>query len=359
MRRPRRLRRLRTLLRRARTPLRFGLRATVAAVLAWLAVDLAGLTQGYWAVLTAILVLQTTIGASLEAGLWRLLGTLIGGAIGFLGALAVLYGWLGEVWAVALAVLLLAPLASSRQAFRIAPVTAIVVMLSDPSHAHALEAATHRVLNIALGSVIALTVALLVFPARAHAGLGPAASRVLRQMALGLRLSLVRPPEPEALRRVQDRIRQSLVALETLAREARHERSAFLTDGKDPDALVRTLRRLRSDLAIVARVTQRPWAAGLAERLDPPLRRLGRAVNSQMLALAHFAAGKRPQPPLDGVVAAQAAYGAAFQGVRDQGLLRGLPTEEVAGLFTLGFLYDQVRKELEQLAQRLAELRRP
>ena len=58
-------------------------------------------------------------------------------------------------------------------------------------------------------------------------------------------------------------------------------------------------------------------------------------------------------------MAAQAAYGAAFQGVRDQGLLRGLPTEEVAGLFTLGFLYDQVRKELEQLAQRLAELRRP
>ena len=43
MRRPRRLRHLRTLLRRARAPLRFGLRATVAAVLAWLAADLAGL----------------------------------------------------------------------------------------------------------------------------------------------------------------------------------------------------------------------------------------------------------------------------------------------------------------------------
>lgn len=358
MRWPRRLRRFRTLLRRSRAPLRFGLRATVAAVLAWLAADLLGLTQGYWAVLTAILVLQTTIGASLEAGLWRLLGTLLGGGVGFLGALAVLYGWLGEAWAVALAVLLLAPLASSRQAFRIAPVTAIVVMLSDPSHAHALEAATHRVFNIGIGSVIALAVALLVFPARAHSGLGPAASRVLRQMALGLRLSLVRPPEPDALRRVHDRIRQSLAALEALAREARNERSAFLTDGKDPDALVRTLRRLRSDLAIVARVAQRPWAPGLAERLEHPLRRLGRAVNSQMLVLAHFAAGKRPQPALDAVAAAQAVYAEAFQGVRVEGLLRGLPTDEVAGLFTLGFLYDQVRKELEQLAARLGELRR-
>ncbi len=354
---PRRLRQLRGFFRRSRAELRFALRATIAAVLAFEASRLFALTQGYWSVLSAILVLQATIGASLEAGLWRLVGTLVGGAVGFLGAVAVLYGWLSDLAALALGVLLLSPLASGRPAFRIAPVTAVVVMLSDPGHAHALEAATHRALNIAIGSVIAVAVALLVFPARAHAGLGPAAGQVLRQMALGLRLALARPPEPEAQRRVQDRIRQSLGRLETLAREARHERNAFLTDGADPDALVRTLRRLRSDLAIVARAMQRPWPAAVSERLDGPLRALSRAVNSQMLALAHAAAGKQALPSLDEVDRARVLYDEAFQAARTAGVTRPLPTEDLAGLFTLGFLFDQVRKELEQLAARLAELK--
>ncbi len=355
---PRRIRRLKGFLRRSRAEARFALRATISAVLAYEASSLLELTQGYWAVLTAILVMQTTVGASLEAGLWRLLGTLIGGAVGFLGAVAVLYGWLDDLLALALGVLLLAPLASGRPAFRIAPVTAVVVMLSDPAHTHALEAATHRAFNIGIGSLIAVVVALTVFPARAHAGLGPLAGQVLRQMALALRLALAQPPEPDAQRRVQDRIRLSLGKLEVLAREARHERSAFLTDAADPDALVRTLRRLRSDLVIVARAMQRPWPPTVRERLDQPLRALSRAVNSQMLGLAHAAAGQRAMPALDEVDRTRALYDEAFQAARAAGVTRVLPMEDLGGLFTLGFLFDQVRTELQQLAARLAELQR-
>src|SRR5919109_1292642 len=69
-----------------RTPeLRLAVRVTTAAVLAFALAKLLGFAHGYWAVITAIIVMQTSVGGSLKAAVDRLLGTMAGALYGAAG----------------------------------------------------------------------------------------------------------------------------------------------------------------------------------------------------------------------------------------------------------------------------------
>jgi Fusaric acid resistance protein-like len=85
------------------------------------------MSQSYWAVITALIIVQGSVGGTLAAGLDRFVGTLAGAVLGAAAALA------GEFWRVPQVLLLLlavapvALLAAIRPSFRIAPVTAAIV----------------------------------------------------------------------------------------------------------------------------------------------------------------------------------------------------------------------------------------
>jgi len=70
--------------------LRLAVRATIAALLAYGIAWALDLPKGYWAVLSAILVVQSSLGASVAVALDRGAGTVAGGIIGV--ALAMLAG---------------------------------------------------------------------------------------------------------------------------------------------------------------------------------------------------------------------------------------------------------------------------
>ena len=53
--------------------LRLAVRVTTAAVLAFAIAKLLGFAHGYWAVITAIIVMQTSVGGSLKAARWNTL----------------------------------------------------------------------------------------------------------------------------------------------------------------------------------------------------------------------------------------------------------------------------------------------
>lgn len=116
-------------LRRPQAELRLGLRSTVAGVITFALGHVLGLPQVYWAVLTAVIVMQASVGASLKATLDRLVGTLggavwgvaVSGAIPHAGIVS-----LGIALTVALAPLTL--LAAFQPAYRVAPVTAIIAI---------------------------------------------------------------------------------------------------------------------------------------------------------------------------------------------------------------------------------------
>ena len=62
--------------------IRLAIRVTIAACAAYALARLLALPQAYWAVITAILIMQTSVGGSLKAALDRLGGTFAGAIYG-------------------------------------------------------------------------------------------------------------------------------------------------------------------------------------------------------------------------------------------------------------------------------------
>src|SRR5215472_4407078 len=114
-----------------RAPLGFSIRVMVAAISALLIAQFFVLPlHGLWVVLTATVVTQLSIGGSLRAGLEYVLGTL-GGALyaGVVGVLVAPTGVLAQSGVLAITVAPLAFLAALNPNFRVAPFSAVLVLL--------------------------------------------------------------------------------------------------------------------------------------------------------------------------------------------------------------------------------------
>ena len=149
-----------------RAELHLAVRVTVAGVVAYGLAQLVALPQGYWAVFTAVLVTQASVGGSLNAAFERLIGTL-GGAL-YSAAVAVLLPHssaltVGLALAVSLAPL--AALAAIIPAFRVAPVTAVILLLGNAGAAEGpVLAGLLRTLEVGLGGIVGLAVSMSVLP---------------------------------------------------------------------------------------------------------------------------------------------------------------------------------------------------
>jgi hypothetical protein len=140
-------------------------KTAAAAGLCWALARCFGLHDGYWAAISAIIVLQSNFGATMSASRDRLLGTLIGAALGFSFTFVGVLPW-NFMLAVLLAVIVCG-LLGLRSSSRLAGVTIAIVMLVEAKGSHWLLP-LHRVLEVLLGIVVALLVATLVFPDRAR-----------------------------------------------------------------------------------------------------------------------------------------------------------------------------------------------
>ena len=142
-------------------------------------------SAGLWAVLTAIVVTQMSLGGSLRATIEYFVGT-FGGAV-YAGAIAALVPHQTEISTLAVLALAVAPLAllaAINPNFRVGPFTAVIVVLgATATHTDPISSAFYRVLEVALGGFIGLLVSFLVLPARAHVLVIAAAARMLNLLA--------------------------------------------------------------------------------------------------------------------------------------------------------------------------------
>jgi len=150
---------------------RLCVRVTVAAIVAFLLAQFLTIPlAGLWAVLTAVIVTQMSLGGSLKATIEYFVGTL-GGAV-YAGAIATLvphHSELSLLAVLALAVAPLALLAAVNPNFRVGPFTAVIVVLgTSATHTDPVGSAFYRVIEVALGGVTGLVVSFLVLPARGH-----------------------------------------------------------------------------------------------------------------------------------------------------------------------------------------------
>jgi uncharacterized membrane protein YccC len=140
-------------------------KTALAAALCWWIALRFGLRDGYWGSISAIIVLQSNVGATVTASRDRLLGTLIGAVLAFGFSL---FGPPMVSYILALLVaIVVCGLLGLRNSARLACVTITIVMLVHREGSRwALE--LDRVGEVILGIVVALAVTTLVLPDRAR-----------------------------------------------------------------------------------------------------------------------------------------------------------------------------------------------
>ncbi|HWL70123.1 MAG TPA: FUSC family protein [Geminicoccus sp.] len=333
---------------------RLAVRLMTSALAAHVLVHLLGLPQGYWAVITAIIVIQSNVGGSLKAARDRLLATLLGALCGLLAVVMLPPSGPAGIGTFLLALIPTTLASAANPIFRIAPVTA-AMMLMSPSHLPPLELGFERVLEIALGGVVGIGVALTVLPARAHRDLRDAARDVLGQMALmfePLLNGLSGARDEAALRLRHRKIRTMIVKLEGLAEEARRERLARLTEERDPDALVAIIRRLHTSFLLLGRATLRPLPEAAAAILDKPLRDAAAGLRDDLTAVAQAVVRREPPPDPARVDTALRLIDESLGELRAAGVMRTLTIEQLQSLYAVAFAFGQFRRDLIELHAR-------
>jgi len=345
---------------------RFAIRVMVASFLSFMLARTLGLPQGYWVMLTAVIVMQSNIGSSLKAASDRLTGTVVGALGGFLATLVAANGLVAEGLVIALVLGPLAFLSAANPRFKIAPITAIIVVLSRTGHEPAFWLAVERVGEIVLGGFIGVAVALFVLPARAHSDLAERVGAVLSLLGEVWKLEVTSlDPQADAaalkskLQDVNDRLRATVAGAETAGDDMKRERSARIAEYGDTDALLRSLRRFRHDFILVGRATVTPWPEAVRLRLAISLAAVTSTLEAQLHAAATAARNRTSPPSADAFIAAIDTFGDELDRLRADQLMTELPPETVGGLFTLGFAFEEMRRELPELGNRLAEFARP
>jgi hypothetical protein len=159
----------------------------------------------------------------------------------------------------------------------------------------------------------------------------------------------------DELHDLQDGIGSALIEINTVGAEAERERSAHLSHQPSTGPICRTLLRLRHDLVMVGRAASGALPEPLHERLAPRLSAVATAIHDymQMSAASLLAAG--PAPALAPVTEALLAYEAEIAAVRRDGLTRELPAEMAEHFFAVGFVLEQMHKNLTDLQRVVSE----
>ena len=339
------------------TGLRFALRVVIAALAAYGLARVLNLPFGYWAVITAVIVMQGNIGGSLKAARERFIGTALGAVLGFLVTLIPLgpdYQWVK----LALALGASAYVVSLDARFRVAPITAIITLIVPQTGVSALAAAIDRVIEILLGGAIGVIVALTVLPERANRTLVKRIATVLRQLSQMLAIDmkgLHEPRDDAALSDLIETSRDQIKASATLAEESSGEQAARLTRGPSADALVRTTRRVRVNLIMIARATREPWPPEADAQLGKMFDSLGQTIAGHLSAQADaLEAGRRVERE-DGWEAAFETFEDHMAAFRVNKANDALPTELMSRIFSLAFAVRQVKADLADLDDRIDE----
>jgi uncharacterized membrane protein YgaE (UPF0421/DUF939 family) len=118
------------------------------------------LPEAYWAAISTLVVMQSTLGAALTVSEQRFAGTALGAA---LGALAATYFGTSVIWfsvAVFVAGLMCAVLRLDLSAYRFASITLAIMMLATHDRP-AWVTALHRFIEVSLGIAIGLALTAL------------------------------------------------------------------------------------------------------------------------------------------------------------------------------------------------------
>jgi uncharacterized membrane protein YccC len=343
--------------------LRFCLRLTLSAILAFTVAQLWDFPlRGLWAVLTAIVVTQMSIGGSLLAITEYVVGTLAGAL--YATAIALLLPHDAPLALVGVLALTVAPLALSagfNSMFRVAPFTAAIVLLISTEYGESpIHAATYRILEVVVGGLSVIVVSFLVLPERAHQRGLKAAAALMDRLAQALpelltgfsgELSL------DQILAIQEELGKAVAQFQPILAETKRERLTYLHPHPETDlaSLARTLLRLRHDFVIIGRAAVAPLSGEFLTRMPPVLNELAQQSADYLQACgAALTSGGEP-PSIAPIEAIFAKHDAELSALRQDGFTRPLPSHEVERIFALGFALEGLHRHLVDLQRSIVE----
>ncbi|MCQ8279718.1 FUSC family protein [Acetobacteraceae bacterium KSS8] len=284
--RPGPIRRSLQALRNSGPEMRQTVRMLVSVFLSDVVAHLAGLNEPYWALITAVIVTQAKVSATLEAGRDQIVGTLVGALFGA-GAIALALLGLPRMPVFALLLVPLAIMAAFKPNLRLASVTLVVVFLFPTTANDPFSRPIDRTLAILVGAAVSLLVSFLVFHSRSRTQVFRSAAAMLDTMrATQAAVLHARIPIAE-VEHLNDATSEVLKTLVTAIVDARRERLGAL-DQHEPlmVRLVPMLRRLQSDVLFVARgLDETLTDAGPDAQPLPELAAISDAIGAVMDAL--------------------------------------------------------------------------
>jgi hypothetical protein len=262
-----------------------GAKTALAATLCWWLARLFGLHDGYWGAISAIIVLQSNFGATITASRDRILGTLIGAALGFSFSLVGTVPW--NYIAAVFAAVVVCGLLGLRSSSRLAGVTITIVMLVQSSSHKTI--ALDRVLQVMLGILVALAVSTLVFPDRARLRLRDGLAQEF--LVLGALFEAILQGFRGAPAEEQAQLREEALVLmrgnNQFLEAARHEPSGGPGWREGLGMLAQFGRSLFDSLVALELAVKDSHDDGYAEQLEPALGRLVVDIRSGF----HYVAG--------------------------------------------------------------------
>ncbi|WP_432737511.1 FUSC family protein [Maridesulfovibrio sp. FT414] len=144
-----------------------GLKTGVAAVIAYYAAELFDLKYGYWAALSAVIVMQVNVADSITMCWYRFSGTAIGAFIAILFMLIFPPTPVMSVLALFLSVAFCAYMTKYNNRYKMAAITTTIVLMASLGEPDRIQFGMFRVIEISLGVASAFLTNIAVWPVRA------------------------------------------------------------------------------------------------------------------------------------------------------------------------------------------------
>ncbi len=333
--------------------MRLAARVAAATCGAFVLATLLNLPQGYWSVISALMVVQASVGGTLAAAQERAIGTVVGAVVGGLAAYLHPHSLLTTSVTLTVVTAGLAFAAAGRPSLKLAPVTAAILLVATAGQPNQLTIAIERVLEVTLGCMVGVAATFLVFPNRLDRDIAREAKVIAGELATLLRGAPGRRREAEAahlLLGVQDSIRRKLAAFEKTVADARKAPGARAA-AEARSALSRTLWRVRNDAVAMERA--------LSAAPDAARQVIGPTADALILAcadlLSALAEGRDPLAAREEVMDRRAALDEAVVHLGDEAEAEHVEVADAVPTIGLVFALRNLSGNLFDLADRLGE----
>jgi uncharacterized membrane protein YccC len=336
------------------------IRVMSACAFAYIIVRAFGLTQGFWAILTVLIVMQGSVGATLDAATNRMIATIAGAVVGGIAIFLTPHEPLAIGVALVCVVGPLSFAAAINPRLRNTSVTAAIVILTRAPEMPVGTFVIDRILEIALGGMVGVIASRFILPAHSATALIDRLTSVLDAVADLLRHQADALEHGEAFQAGDAAValRATLTTVEALLADADRERTAMLGKHGVSGAIPRTLWRIRNDITHVSRLIETPLAPAMLSAVGPQAAALLRE-EAAFAEQCGEALKKGDLVRRGGDQAVVVAFEHAFSDLRQARITQDMKFDEVGRLFGLAFALPRMRQDFLDLADRIDETAKP